>query len=102
MQPATVPRILGVACAIALWLVPSQVAAENDAMKPNLVLTREILAHMDDPPPEPGWIGRHLSLGGKGLKYRQPLSFGDRQLELKVSGPVMPRKSFGLSFEVRF
>ena len=105
MRHPTVPLVAGMSCAIAVLLSPPAATASEDEREGprSVLLTREILDHIEieRPTPEHGWTS-HFRLARKGVKYARPLSFGARQLTLNVSGPVMPRKSLGLRFEVKF
>jgi hypothetical protein len=71
----------------------------------------EILAGLDLPEDEQGWLAFHLErmgIHGKyGLTYSQTLDAGEKGMSFSVRGPVLgkalsKRRRFGLSFEIHF
>lgn len=82
--------------------------AEEPGAAPERPVRRgaEILAQVDQPPAEKGWLAHHLDRihihRKSGLAYSRPLAIGEQDLELRVLGPAMGRKRVGLSFEIRF
>jgi hypothetical protein len=66
----------------------------------------EILATLDQPEADEGWLNFHLDrvrVGGEGgLQYRQSFPGRERNTELRVRGPALKRKTVGLEIEFRF
>ena len=95
--------------ALALLLTAGGAAGEDEAM-PSPEKSRrssaEILAHIDQPEAETGWLDHHLDRihfhRKTGLAYTRPLALAERDLELSLRGPALSRKRFGLSVEIRF
>ena len=69
--------------------------------------SRDILAHIDAPPEEPGWIARNIALDSKsGVHISRALSFGIHRIDLRLRGPVyktpLRKRNYGLTLEMRF
>jgi hypothetical protein len=95
--------------ALALLLTAGGAAGEDKATpSPEQPRRRsaEILAHIEQPEREKGWLSHHLDrihLHRKaGIAYTRPLSLADRDLELSFSGPALDKKTLGLALEIRF
>jgi hypothetical protein len=93
---------------LGLLITASGAAAEEaeDAPPPRIRRHAEILAQLDRPSDETGWLALHLERiqihRRAGFAYTRPLSLRKRPLEFTLSGPAMRRKRVGLSFELRF
>jgi hypothetical protein len=95
--------------ALALLWTAGGAAAEDDATpSPEQSRRRsaEILAHIQQSEVKESWLSYHLDRiridGDAGLEYRRPLNLSQRDLELRVRGPALDRKTAGLTFEIRF
>ena len=69
--------------------------------------SRDILAHIDHPPAEPGWIARHVALDAKsGVRLSHSLQLGRTAVEMRLNGPVYKtfhrQKQYGLRLEFRY
>jgi len=69
--------------------------------------SRDILAHIDTPPNEPGWVARHIALDYKsGIRISRAMSYGNHRFDLRLRGPVyktpLRRKNYGLKLELKF
>ena len=89
-------------------LVASPALADDEpsAQPPQRRHAAEILATLDQPAAEEGWLELHLDrvrIGGVGgLQYRQRFLGRERGTELRINGPALKRKSVGLEIEFRF
>ncbi len=98
----------GLATLMALAVGTSATAAgQDDTSKPREHRSRDILAHIDEPPSEPGWIARHVAIDtDSGLRYSHAMRFGSRNVEMRLRGPAYrtahDKLQYGLKLEVRF
>jgi hypothetical protein len=89
-------------------LVASPALADGDPepQAPKHRRSAEILATLDQPEAEEGWLDFHLDRirvgGDSGLQYRQRFPGGERGKELRIKGPALKRKTVGLEIEFRF
>ena len=94
--------------ALTLWSLPSPALADPEelaeAHRPRRHRSAEILLDMNDP------LGSDREPGGRlrirkhyGLEYSHRFASDQGPpMIFSIQGPAMPRKRFGLSFEVRF
>jgi len=79
---------------------------EPDPQEPKHRRSAEVLATLDQPEAEEGWLHFHLDRvrvgGGGGLQYRRSFPGRERDTELRISGPALQRKRVGLEIEFRF
>ena len=93
---------------LASLLVASPALADGDpeAQPTKHRRAAEILATLDQPEAEEGWLNFHLDrvrVGGEGgLQYRQRFPGRERGTELRINGPALKHKSVGLEVEFRF
>jgi hypothetical protein len=93
---------------LAALLVATPALADGDpaAQEPQRRRAAEILATLDQPEAEEGWLELHLDrvrIGGQGgLQYRQKFEGRERDKELRINGPALKRKTVGLEIEFRF
>ena len=95
----------GLATAIAL-AVGAMASADTPGALPEH-RSRDILAHIDAPPEEPGWIARNIALDSKsGVRISRALSFGVHRFGLRLRGPIyktlLRKTNYGLTLEMRF
>ena len=69
--------------------------------------SRDILAQVDAPPEEPGWIARNIALDSKsGVRISRALSFGIHRFDLRLRGPIyktpLRKSNYGLKLEMKF
>ncbi len=97
----------GVAAALTLTALP---AAAQDAPlveESRNQRARHILERLDEAgvrdvrESESNWRS-NFALQKKGLEYRRALTVGERNMIFSVRGPMTKKKTFGLSFQIRF
>ena len=95
--------------ALALLLTAGGAAGEEEeatSLEQPRRRSVEILAHIEKPEGEQGWLSHHLDrihLNRKtGLAYTQSLRLAEHDLEFNLRGPALNKKALGLSFEIRF
>lgn len=111
MRSWKTPGPLGASLAIALALTTladeARAQSREEPGPSRQRRSRDILAQIDRPQPEPGWFETHVSFQGKGgLVYSDSFQVGDRAFGFTLRGPVQRKvgggKAFGLSCEIRF
>ena len=111
-SPTVLLATLGFAT-LGFATIPATARADEPTPPPDLVHTpvAEILAGLDRPEDEKGWLSVHLdrmNLHKKyGLTYTRSIDAGDRGMRFSVRGPVLgkalsKRRRIGLSFEIHF
>lgn len=93
-----------------LVLTTAPAAAEDEERATRDIEARrssEIIAHMDRPETDEGWLAHHLERlhvhKKTGLAYTRSVDIGRHDLRMSVRGPALGRKKrLGLSFEIRF
>jgi hypothetical protein len=99
-------RSLEIALLVGLLVASPALADGETEPQPQRRRSAEILATLDQPAGEEGWLELHLDrvrVGGEsGLQYRQKFPGRERDKELRIRGPAMPRKRVGLEIEFRF
>ena len=98
----------GVAIAITLAVCSAAGAdAPGNGAGQHEQRSRDILALIDAPPNEPGWIARYVALDYKsGIRISRALSYGNRRFDLRLRGPVYKTpvrgRNYGLKLELKF
>ena len=98
----------GVATVIALTVGTTATARASDpATDLPAQRSRDILAHIDTPPNEPGWVARYIALDYKsGIRISLAMSYGNHCFDLRLRGPVYKTpvrgKNYGLKLELKF
>jgi hypothetical protein len=111
-SPTALLATLGFAT-LGVATTPATARADEPTSSPQPIRAQaaEILAGLDLPEDEQGWLAFHLDRMGihkkYGLTYSQRLDAGDKGMSFSVRGPVLgkalsKRRRFGLSFEIHF
>ena len=104
--PSLIDASLAVALAATALADRGRAAEFEQPSEPRPHRSRDVLARIDSPRPEPGWFETHVTFHRKGgLQYSDRFEVGGRELRLIIRGPVrgkLERKELGLSFEIRF
>jgi hypothetical protein len=95
-----------IALLMALLVASPALADDPEGQPPQRRHAAEVLATLDQPAPEEGWLELHLDrirVGGEGgFQYRQKFQGRERDTELRINGPALKRKTVGLEVEFRF
>lgn len=86
-------------------LIAAPAGADPESAPARIEERIEILAHVDGTPQDDRAWALLSSLRiskDHGLSYRHAFVLGGRPLQLRLRGPVQPRKSLGLGFQIRF
>ena len=102
--------IRALALVLAALACPLALSATAHAAKPTELperRSREVLALIDAPLTEPGWIVRHVAIDyTSGFHIRHTGSYRDHRFDLRLRGPVyetpLRRSNYGLILEVKF
>jgi hypothetical protein len=111
-SPTALLATLGFATLGLATTAPSARAEEpTHPSEPIRTHAAEILAGLDLPEDEQGWLAFHLDRMGihkkYGLTYSRQVDAGEKGMSFSVRGPVLgkalsKRRRFGLSFEIHF